>query len=70
MQEYTFTASVETTGNTSQQDNYDFLESQQSGDGIKMVVTGATEYLGNDQVTESYSYAQGAVGKHFTKLPD
>lgn len=70
IQEYDFVARLDTTGNTSQEDNYDFLEAQQMGKEIKMVVTGATEYLGNDQVTESYQYAQSAVTKHFQPLPD
>lgn len=70
VQERKFTAGVDTTGETSQQDNYNFLESQQSGSGFKMTVVGATEYLGNDQVVESYSYAQTALPKHLKPLSE
>ena len=65
IQERTFTATVDTSGNTSQLDNYEFLESQQNGKGFKMTVIGGTEYLGMMQVADNFTFCQQEADKYF-----
>lgn len=66
IQEYTFTAPTETSGNVQQQDNYDFLESQQTGaNEFKATIMGGTEYLGHEQVTDNFAKCQMEIDKYF-----
>lgn len=60
-----FIAKVETTGNTTQKDNLDFLESQEGGKDFKMVIVGGTEYLGQEQVADNFGYMQNNVDRFF-----
>lgn len=65
IQERTFTADTDTSGNESRKDKYRFLESQQSGKGFKMTITGGTEYLGHQQLADNYVYCQGRTSDLF-----
>lgn len=66
IQEHTFTAPIETSGNVQQQDNYDFLESQQSGaKEFKATIMGGTEYLGHEEVTDNFAKCQMEIDKYF-----
>ena len=65
-QEYTFTASLSSSGNFQQSENYDFLESQQSGSNeFKATIVGATEYLGDVQVADNFAKCQMEIDKYF-----
>lgn len=65
-QEHTFTAPFDSSGNLQQSDNYDFLESQQSGfNEFKATVVGATEYLGDVQVADNYAKCQMEIDNYF-----
>ena len=66
-QESDFKASVDTSGNTAQKDNLQFLESQKGGKDFKMVIVGGTEYLGQQQITDSFSYCQNMADKYFKR---
>lgn len=66
-QESNFKATVDTTGNTSQRDNYDFLASKKGGKDFKMVIVGGTEYLGEQQVTDNYAYCETNADKYFQR---
>ncbi|MCM1295397.1 MAG: hypothetical protein NC311_07620 [Muribaculaceae bacterium] len=66
IQEHTFTAHTDTKGNVVQQDNYDFLESQQNAPNeFKATIVGGTEYLGHEQVTDNFAKCQMEVDKYF-----
>lgn len=65
VQQRTFSAGTDTTGRTSQEDHYEFLESRQAGKEMKMTVIGATEYLGHEQVEDNYVYCQDAAQRVF-----
>lgn len=61
-----FKASEDTTGRTSQLDNYLFLESQQSGSNeVKATIVGGTEYEGHEQVAENFAKCQMEIDKYF-----
>lgn len=65
IQESDFKADVDTTGNQSQKDNLDFLESQEGEKGFKMLIVGGTEYLGQVQVSDNFAYCQNNVDRFF-----
>lgn len=66
IQEHTFTATEETSGNIQQQDNYNFLESRQTGaNEFKATIMGGTEYLGHEEVTDNFAKCQMEIDKYF-----
>lgn len=66
IQNRTFTADTDTSGNEARLDKYDFLESQQSGKGFKMTVTGGTEYFpGMEQLVDNYLFCQQEADRYF-----
>lgn len=64
IQEHPFKATIDTTGRQSRIDKYEFLESQQSGKGFKMTITGGTEYAGEVALTDNYTYVQQQADKY------
>ena len=64
-QSKTFTAGVDTSGNTSQSDNVSFLNSQQGGKDYRLVIVGASEYLGQQEVTDNYAWFENNVDRFF-----
>lgn len=65
VQSKTFTADVETSGNTIQRDNAEFLKSQQSSEGFKMIIAGGTEYAGMSQVADNFTFCQNIIDQYF-----
>lgn len=66
IQEADFKVPTPTTNRFQQQDNYDFLESQQSGaNEFKATIMGGTEYLGHEQVTDNFAKCQLEIDKYF-----
>ncbi len=65
-QKKAFKADIETTGNPSQSDNYEFLESQQTGSKeFKATIVGGTEYRGHEQVADNFAKCQIEIDKYF-----
>lgn len=63
----TFTATEQTTGQTSQADNFDLIKSLASGNDFKAVIIGGTEYLGATQVSDNFSFAENNIDKYFQR---
>ena len=65
-QNKTFKASTQTTGHYQVNDNYEFLESQQSGSNeVKATIVGGTEYEGHEQVADNFAKCQMEIDKYF-----
>lgn len=65
IQDGDYLAVVKTTKHTSQVDHYALLESQQSGKGFKMTISGGTEYAGMVSLTDNYAFVQQEARKYF-----
>lgn len=64
-QKKTFEAKFDTTRHYVQQDNLEYLNSQQGDKDLKMIVGGGTEYAGLEQLLDNFSYCQNNVDKFF-----
>lgn len=64
-QKKTFEANFDTTRHYVQQDNLEYLNSQQGDKDFKMIVGGGTEYAGTEQVLDNFTYCQNNVDKFF-----
>lgn len=64
-QKKTFEANIDTTRHYVQQDNLEYLNSQQGGKDLKMLIGGGTEYAGLEQVLDNFAYCQNNVDKFF-----